>query len=121
MIICGGFWIVSDEFEREVSFAGGVQFGRAAGINIPAAVGELLAAHIIGELGDARGLGFAENVEIVDVVGFESAVGFEFAEPIAGFVLKRKEMFRAIIDGVFETGNPFPPRTESGGGWSGGL
>jgi hypothetical protein len=30
-------------------------------------------------------------------------------------------MFGALIDGVFETGNPFPPRTKSGCGWSGGL
>ena len=91
-----GFRIVSDEFQCEVGFAGGVQFGRAARINIPAAIGELLAANIVGELGDARGLGFAENVEVVDVVGFESAVGFEFAEPIAGFVLQRQEMFGAL-------------------------
>jgi hypothetical protein len=97
------FRIVSNELEREVGFAGGVQFGRATGINAPATVGELFAADVVGELGDARGLGFAENVEIVDVVGFESAVGFEFAEPIAGVRLKREKVFGALIDGVFET------------------
>ncbi len=58
--------------------------------------------NVVGELGDALRLGFTQNEEVVDVVGFEGGVGFEFALPVAWFRLKRKQVIGAALDGLFQ-------------------
>ena len=97
---------VTGEFQSEIGFAGGVQFGGATGINAPATVGELAATNVGGKLGDAIGIGLAEYEEVIDVVGFEGGVGFEFAEPVAFFGLEGQEVVCAALDGAFEALSP---------------
>jgi len=43
------------------SFAGGVELGRAAGVNAPATVEQLAAANVVGELSDALRLGLSRT------------------------------------------------------------
>jgi hypothetical protein len=62
----------------------------------------LPATNIVGELGNADRIGLAQNVQVINVIGFEGSIGFEFAEPIALLGLQRKQMICTILDGLFE-------------------
>ena len=99
---------LSREFQREVCFASGIQLRRSAGINAPAAVGQLALADIICELGNALGIGLAQNVQVVNVIGFQSGIGFEFALPVALLGLKRKQVIGAAFYGLLEALRPIP-------------
>ena len=72
---------IAGELQSEIGFARGVELRGAAGIDTPAAIGQLASADVVGELGDALGIGFTQDVQVIDVVGFEGGVGFEFALP----------------------------------------
>src|SRR6266481_3202785 len=92
--------------QREIKADVRIGVRGAAGVNAPAAVGQLSAANVVGELGDALRLGFTQNEEIVNVVGFEGGVGFELALPVAWFRLKRKQVIGAALDGLFQARRP---------------
>ena len=97
---------IAREFQREVCFASGVQFRRAAGIDAPAAIGQLPLTHIVGQLGNALGIGFAKNVQIVDVVRFQRGIGLQLALPVALFSLKRKEVIGAEFNSFLKALRP---------------
>ena len=55
------------------------------------------AADVIGQLSDAVGVGLAQNVKVVNVIGFEGGICFEFAVPIAFFRLNRQKLVGAAF------------------------
>jgi hypothetical protein len=91
------------QFAGRVGAGGRVDFRRAAGINVPTAIGELAAEDRLAGFADARRRGrtpFAIGVRLVapqlveDVIGFERGVGREIAPPAAGGLLQRFERLR---------------------------
>ena len=74
---------IAGEPQRHVGLHGGVQLGRAAVEDIPAAVGQLPVADIVRELCGFLGFQLAQNVEVENVIGFEGGIGFELAPPVA--------------------------------------
>ena len=94
--------VVADELQSKIGFASCVEIGRSAGENIPATIRQLTAAHIVDEFGDTARFGSAKNIEVINVIGFECGIGFEFPEPIAFLRLKREKMVRAVFDGLLE-------------------
>jgi hypothetical protein len=98
---------IASELQRKICLASRVKLGRSTRINVPAAVGQLPCAHVIGELGYALRVGFTQYVQIINVVGFESRVGFELANPVPGLHLQRQQVIRATLDGLLEALKPF--------------
>ena len=62
--------------------------------------------HIIRQLGDALRIGLSQYVQVIDVIGFERGVCFEFALPVSLFRLKGKEVIRATLNGFFQARSP---------------
>ena len=86
-----------------------------AGINAPPALRQLALAHVIGQLSDALRVRLAQDVQIINVVGFESGVGFKLADPVTGVHLQRQQVIRAMLDGLLEVLKPvLQSRSECG-------
>ena len=81
---------IARQFQREIGFASRVQLRRSARINGPAAIGELPATNIVCQLGNALRFGLSENVQIIDVIGFEGGVRFKLTLPEPFLGLKGK-------------------------------
>jgi len=94
---------IAGELQGDVGFDRGVDLGRAALIDGPAAIVELVPADVGGQAGDAGRLSLAENVQVEDVVGFEGGVSFEFADPVAFRGLEREQIARGALDGFVES------------------
>ena len=94
------------QLQGKISFAGSVELGRPTGIDGPAAIGELPAAHIICELGNALGIGLSQNVQVIDVIGFQGGVRLELALPVSFLCLNGKKVMRTALDGLFQTLRP---------------
>ena len=97
---------IASQFQSEIRFARRIQLGRPARIDGPAAIGELPAAHVICQLGNALGISLAQNVQVIDVVGFERGVCFEFALPVSFLCLNGKEVIRAALNRFFQARSP---------------
>src|SRR5262249_10922108 len=80
-----------DEREREVSLDGRGQMGRAARIDGPAAIVELVILNITRERAANRVGLAAEEGQEEDVLGLEDRVAFELANPVAGLGLALQE------------------------------
>ena len=63
-------------------------------------------ADIVGQLGDALGVGFAQNVEVVDVIRFQGGIRFQLALPVPLVGLKRKEVIGAAFNGFLKALRP---------------
>src|SRR5438046_3174007 len=107
---------VARQLQGEICFAGSVQLRWPTRIDSPAAVGELPAAYVVGKFGNTLRIGLSQNVQIVDVIGFEGGVRFELALPVSFRCLDGKEMICAALDGFFKTLHPilFLPRRRHG-------
>ena len=70
-------------------------------IDGPATRIQLAAPHIIRKLCNAPWVGLPENVQVVNVIGFECSIGFQFPEPISVLSLRRKQVLGAILNGSF--------------------
>jgi len=85
---CGSPASLSAKYALQVAFSS----EGPPGINAPAAVSNCRVRTLICELGDALRIRLAQDVQIIDVVRFESGVGFEFANPIARLNLQRQQV-----------------------------
>ena len=101
-----GVRVVAGKLQREIRLASRIELGRSAGIEVPAPVFELLAANIVGQLGDTRWIGLTENKKIIDVVRFQGRVCFEFALPVTAGLLQGEQMLRAALYGFRKTLRP---------------
>ena len=90
---------VAGKLEGKISFDRGIEFGGTAEINIPAAVRQLALANIIGELAYTLGIGFIQDMQIENIVGFQSGVGLELANPIPLGGLQRQQMLNTLMGG----------------------
>ena len=81
---------IAGKLQAEVALDRGVQLGRPARVNVPAAVGELPAADIIRQLGDPIRVGPAEDMKVKYVVGLDRGIRFKLAQPVSLLSLHRE-------------------------------
>ena len=95
---------VSGQLQAEVGFDRGADVRGTGGVDAPAAVFVLVAHDPVGGFLKAVGIAGAEQRVQQNVIGFERGIGFEFAAPVAFFVLLRKKKFASGGDGGADTG-----------------
>ena len=83
----------SGELESEVRFHSGADVRRAALVDAPSAVFVLVAENPVAAFLETLLIAGSEQRVQQDVVGFERGVGFEFAAPVAIFVLLGEQIF----------------------------
>ena len=71
------------ELEREIGLDGGVHFGRAAVVNVPAAVRQLHGKDVVDRLALPFLVHFPVPMMIRDRVGNERGIHHQFADPVA--------------------------------------
>ena len=81
--MCGASRVVAHELEGEVALDGAGEVGLAAGVHVPAAVGLLELAEVVGDQRQVRVVLLAEDELHQDVFGFEDAVALKLADPVA--------------------------------------
>jgi hypothetical protein len=92
------------EFEGEVGLDGRVDLGRAAVVDVPAAVLELERADVIDGFALPEEIDFTVPVVVGESIGDESAIDDEFAEPVAIGFLEAKQVILRSFDGGTESG-----------------
>ena len=96
------------QFQREISFDRGADFGRSAGIDIEAAIGQLPLQNRDHRLIDQRarlGRPFAVDRRVEpelkkNVIGFESGVGGKLRAPVAVAFLEASQVIRRLAHGL---------------------
>src|SRR5215469_12733042 len=87
------------QLQSEICFYRGADVGGSTVVNRPAAVFVLVSQNLIGALLEALLITGPQERMHQNVIGFETAVGFELAAPVAIFVLLREQPFAGSVDG----------------------
>ena len=93
----GGVGVVAHEFEGEVGFDRAGKVVGAAGVHVPAAIGLLQGAEVIGDEGEIGVVFLPEDEFQEDVFGFEDGVALEFGAPVA---IGLAHAYEGVLGGV---------------------
>jgi len=81
------------KFEREIGLDGGVYVGRAAVIDVPAAIRQLHGQQVIDRLALPFGVNLPVPMVIRDRVGHERGIHHQFADPVTLRLLQAQKVF----------------------------
>ena len=91
--------LVSSQLQPEISLNRGADIRGSSGVNTPSAVLILMLQNITLRFLESLTIARAEQRVQKDVIRFQCGIGFQFAAPVALFVLIRKKELASTIDG----------------------
>src|SRR5439155_11399321 len=90
--------LVSSQLQPEISLHRGTDIRRSGGINTPSAVFILMLQNVTRRFLESLAIARSEQCVQKDVIRFQRCIGFQFAAPVALFVLIREQELASTID-----------------------
>ena len=90
---------VTRQLQPEVAFDRGADIGWALVVDAPSAILVLVLQNVACRFGQALGIARPQQNMQHDVVGFEGGIGFQFAAPVAFFMLLGEQAVAGAING----------------------